>query len=77
VQAQAPIVPAAVINSEPIFKRSNCLSLKPRVHVPARVGKPLAPPNDPTDRRALRLFTREIMLATEALLPPDLRSTGF
>ncbi|MFO7632968.1 MAG: hypothetical protein R6W76_10525 [Caldilinea sp.] len=47
------------------------------MHVTARVGKPPAPPNDPTDRRALRLFTREIMLATEALLPPDLRSTEF
>jgi 1-acyl-sn-glycerol-3-phosphate acyltransferase len=74
IQAQAPIVPVAVINSEPIFKRSNYWSLKPRVRVTARIGPPLPPPCDPGDHRALRTFTREIMLATAALLPPDLRN---
>lgn len=76
LQAQAPIVPVAVINSEPIFKRSNCLSLKPRVRVTARIGQPLMPPADPTDHRALRPFTRAIMQATAALLPPELRSAA-
>lgn len=74
IQAQAPIVPAVVINSEPIFKRENYLSLKPRARVIARVGKPLPPPSDPNDRRALRNYTRDIMDAMADLLPQELRS---
>ncbi len=73
IHAQAPIVPAIVINSEPIFQRSNYLSLKPRVDVLARVGAPLPPPSDPHDRRALRSYTRAIMAAMAELLPPSLR----
>jgi len=74
IQAQAPIVPVAVVNSEPIFQRSNYLSLKPRACVEAHVGKPLPPPADPNDRRSLRNYTREIMAAIADLLPPELRT---
>lgn len=73
IQAQAPIIPVAVINSEPILQRSNYLSLKSRVRVEARVGKPLSPPADVGDRRLLRRYTREIMAAIADLLPPALR----
>lgn len=75
IRAQAPVVPAAVINSEAIFKRSNYLSLKPRVRVTARIGRPLIPPKDADDRRSLRAFTRDIMAAIAALLPPELRKS--
>jgi 1-acyl-sn-glycerol-3-phosphate acyltransferase len=74
IQAQAPIVPAVVINSEPIFQRSNYLSLKPRAQVLARVGEPLPPPHDPNDRRSLRSYTRDVMAAMANLLPPSLRA---
>jgi 1-acyl-sn-glycerol-3-phosphate acyltransferase len=74
IQAQAPIIPVAVVNSEPIFQRSNYLSLKRRVRVEAHVGKPLPPPADPGDRRSLRNYTREIMTAIADLLPPALRT---
>lgn len=74
IQAQAPIVPVAVVNSEPIFQRANYLSLKPRATVTARVGPPLPPPADPNDRRALRSYTREIMAAIAELLPPSHRA---
>jgi len=74
IQAQAPIIPVAVVNSEPIFQRSNYLSLKPRARVEARVGAPLPPPADPGDRRSLRSYTREIMAAIAELLPPALRT---
>jgi len=73
IQAQAPVVPAAVINSEAIFKRSNYLSLKPRARVTARIGRPLTPPPNVGDRRSLRAFTRDIMAAIASLLPPELR----
>jgi 1-acyl-sn-glycerol-3-phosphate acyltransferase len=70
IQAQAPIVPVAVVNSEPIFQRTNYLSFKPRPLVTARVGAPLTPPTDPGDRRSLRSYTRDIMAAIADLLPP-------
>lgn len=73
IQAQAPVVPAVVIDSESIFRRSNFLSLKPRVLVTAKVGAPIAPPTDLDDRRSLRSFTREIMDAIAAMLPVELR----
>ena len=44
IQAQAPVIPAVVIDSEPIFQRSNYLSLQPRVAVTARVGAPVQVP---------------------------------
>jgi len=74
IKAQAPIIPVAVVNSEPIFQRSNYLSLKRRVCVEARVGKPLPPPTDPNDWRSLRSYTREVMAAIANLLPPALRT---
>ncbi|HRA65612.1 MAG TPA: hypothetical protein PL187_06275 [Caldilinea sp.] len=76
IQAQAPLAPAAVVNSEPLFHRTNYLSLKPRVKVMARVGKPLSPHADPHDRRALRTYTRDILDAIADLLPPSLRANA-
>ena len=76
IHAQAPILPTVVINSEPIFQRSNYLSLKPRAKVLARIGEPLHPPRDPNDRRSLRSYTRDIMAAMANLLPPSLREAG-
>lgn len=73
IQAQAPVIPAVVINSEPIFRRENYLSLKPRVAVTAKVGAPIFPPTNLDDRRSLRLFTRDIMDAMAVLLPAAMR----
>lgn len=73
IQAQAPVVPAVVINSEPIFQRANYLSLRPRVMVTAKVGAPIVPPTELDDRRSLRLFTHDIMDAMAAMLPATLR----
>jgi 1-acyl-sn-glycerol-3-phosphate acyltransferase len=72
IRAQVPVVPAVVINSEAIVRRSNWLDFKSRPLVTVRVGEPLWPPQDPEDRRGLRVFTREIMQATAALLPDQL-----
>lgn len=74
IQAQAPVVPAVVINAEPIFRRENYLSFKPRAPVTVRFGKPMPPPRDPNDSRALRAYTRQIMQAMADLLPPELRA---
>ncbi len=71
IQAQAPVVPAVVINSEPIFQPGNWFSVKPRVHVTVRFGDPIPPPTDKNDSRALRRYIREIMGAMEAMLPQD------
>ncbi len=73
IQAQAPVVPAVVINAEHIFRPYNWFSLKPRAAVTVRFGPPLAPPTDPNDSRALRTYTRQIMNAMAELLPPDLQ----
>lgn len=74
IQAQAPVVPAIVINAEPIFKRENYLSLKKRAAVTVRFGPPLPPPADPNDSRALRVYIRQIMQAMSELLPPEERA---
>jgi len=76
MQARAPIVPAVVINSESILRRSNYLSLKPRTKVLARIGEPLTPPSNPNDRRSLRSYTRDIMAAMANLLPSSLRDAN-
>lgn len=73
IQAQAPVIPAVVINSEQILHRTNFLSLRPRIAVTAKVGAPIPPPTDLDDRRSLRLFTREIMDAMAAMLPASMR----
>ncbi|HRW47399.1 MAG: 1-acyl-sn-glycerol-3-phosphate acyltransferase [Caldilinea sp.] len=73
IQAQAPVIPAVVINSEPIFHRSNYLSMKPRIAVTARVGAPIHPPTERDDRHSLRRFTREIMDAMADMLPAAMR----
>ena len=62
IQAQAPVVPAYVHNAEPIFQRSNWLSLKRRALVTVHFGAPLPPPQ-PGDARGLRQYTRQIMQA--------------
>lgn len=73
IQAQVPVVPAVVVNAEPIFKRENYLSLKPRAAVSVRFGRPLSPPADPDDSRALRNYTRQIMQAMSDLLPEEMQ----
>lgn len=73
IQAQVPIIPAVVINAEHIFKPRNWLSFKPRPEVIAQIGRPLPPPSDPTDRGALKTYTREIMDAMAAMLPSAMR----
>lgn len=74
ILAQAPVIPAVVINAEPIFKAKNWFSLKPRAAVTVRFGLPLMPPTDPNDSRALRVYTRQIMDAMNNLLPEDRRA---
>jgi 1-acyl-sn-glycerol-3-phosphate acyltransferase len=66
IQAQAPVVPAYVHNAEPIFRRRNWLSFKPRAVVTVRFGAPLPPPSM-TDARGLRQYTRQIMQAISDL----------
>jgi hypothetical protein len=56
-----------------VFKRENYLSLKPRAQVAVRFGRPLAPPADPDDSRALRIYIRQIMQAMAELLPEELQ----
>ena len=73
ILAQAPVVPIVVLNATHIFKTSNWLTLKPRAEVTVRIGKPLPPPVDPNDSRALRIYTRQIMQAMTDLLPEELR----
>jgi 1-acyl-sn-glycerol-3-phosphate acyltransferase len=73
ILAQAPVVPIIVVNSGEMFKTRNWFSLKPRAEVLVRVGKPLPPPTDPNDSRALRAYTRQIMQAMTDLLPEELR----
>jgi 1-acyl-sn-glycerol-3-phosphate acyltransferase len=73
ILAQAPVVPAVVINAEPIFKPKNWASLKPRAAVTVRFGEPLMPPTDPNDSRALRAYTRQIMETMNNLLPEERR----
>ena len=75
ILAQAPVVPIIVVNATRIFKTGNWLSVKPRAEVVVRVGRPLPPPGDPNDSRALRTYTRQIMQAMTDLLP-DGAATG-
>jgi hypothetical protein len=56
-----------------VFKRENYLSLKPRAQVAVRFGRPLAPPADPDDSRALRTYIRQIMQSMAELLPEELQ----
>ena len=72
IQAQAPVVPAVVVNSEPIFKPENYLSVHPRALVRVRFGQPLAPPAELDDSRALRTYTWQIMQAMADLLSEEM-----
>ncbi len=74
ILAQAPVVPAVVINAERLFKPENWARLRKRDEISVRFGPPLAPPTDANDSRALRTYTREIMAAMAALLPPEMRA---
>ncbi|MEM7535092.1 MAG: lysophospholipid acyltransferase family protein [Chloroflexota bacterium] len=65
--AQAPIIPAATINSQYILK----LTKRPVVTV--RYGEPLWFEGDPNDRELVRQYTHEMMVTIARLLPPELR----
>ena len=72
--AQAPVVPAVVINAERLFKTENWARLRRRDLITVRFGPPLPPPAATDDARALRGYTREIMAAMADLLPPEMRA---
>ena len=72
--AQAPVVPAVVINAERLFKPENWARLRKRDEITVRFGPPLAPPTIMDNARALRTYTREIMAAMADLLPPEMRT---
>jgi 1-acyl-sn-glycerol-3-phosphate acyltransferase len=72
--AQAPVVPAVVINAERLFKPENWARLRKRDQISVRFGPPLSPPAAVDDSRALRTYTRAIMAAMADLLPPERRT---
>lgn len=74
ILAQAPVVPAVVINAERLFSPQNWARLRKRDLITVRFGPPLFPPKDADDSRALRTYTREIMAAMADLLPPEMRA---
>ena len=74
ILAQAPVVPAVVINAERLFKPENWARLRKRDQMMVRFGPPLAPPTDANEARALRTYTRAIMAAMADLLPPEMRA---
>jgi len=70
MQAQAPVIPAAVINSAALFRRFRQWR---RPEVIVRFGPPLRCAGEPGNPAAVRSNTRRIMLGIAALLPPELR----
>ncbi len=72
--AQAPVVPAVVINAERMFSPQNWARPRKRDEISVRFGPPLSPPAEVDDSRALRTYTREIMAAMADLLPPERRA---
>jgi 1-acyl-sn-glycerol-3-phosphate acyltransferase len=74
ILAQAPVVPAVVINAERLFKPENWARLRKRDQIIVRFGPPLPPPTEAEDSRALRTYTRAIMAAMADLLPPEMRT---
>lgn len=71
MMAQAPVVPAVVINSDQILP--NLFKLRRRPEVIVRFGPPITLAGDPDDPSDARQNTERIMLAMAALLPPELR----
>jgi 1-acyl-sn-glycerol-3-phosphate acyltransferase len=71
MRANAPIVPAVVINSPLIFQQLLKFQRRPQVIV--RFGPPLFLTGDPDDPADIRKNTEKVMQAIAALLPPDLR----
>ena len=74
IRSGAPIVPVAIAGTQRIFPGTSRVPHPTRVTV--RIGEPLRLPHQPDgriDRAALADGTEEIMLAIEALLPPEQR----
>ncbi|MEZ4728967.1 MAG: lysophospholipid acyltransferase family protein [Caldilineaceae bacterium] len=68
--AQAPVVPAVVINAETIFSQ---LGRRPEVIV--RFGPPLYPAGDANNKAVAQAQTDAVMRAIAQLLPPERRGT--
>ncbi|RIK44094.1 MAG: 1-acyl-sn-glycerol-3-phosphate acyltransferase [Chloroflexi bacterium] len=71
MMAQAPVVPAVVINSAQILP--SLFKLRRRPEVIVRFGPPITVTGNPDDPNEARCNTDCIMFALAALLPPDLR----
>ena len=74
IRSGAPIVPVAIAGTQRIFPGTSRVPHPTRVTV--RIGEPLRLPHQRDgriDRAALADGTEEIMLAIEALLPPEQR----
>jgi 1-acyl-sn-glycerol-3-phosphate acyltransferase len=69
--AQAPVVPAVVLDSHLILKRFGQFWRRP--HVVVRFGEPLHLTGDPDDPTETRRQTERIMREIAALLPPERR----
>jgi 1-acyl-sn-glycerol-3-phosphate acyltransferase len=69
--AQAPVVPAVVIDSHLILKRFGQFWRRP--HVIVRFGEPVHLAGSPDDPAEMRRQTDRIMRAIAALLPPERR----
>ncbi len=73
ISAGVPVVPAAVIGSQEIFK--HYWKLKPRPYITIRYGEPLIWSGSAKGEEASRQFTDQIMSAIADLLPPEMH--GF
>jgi 1-acyl-sn-glycerol-3-phosphate acyltransferase len=71
MMAEAPVVPAVIINSAQMLP--NFFKLSRRPEVIARFGPPLTLTGNPDDQAEARQNTERIMYAMAALLPPELR----
>lgn len=69
--AQAPVIPAAVINANAVMEGLTRFGPRPAACV--RFGTPLTGHGNPADSEAAQRFTEEIMLGIASLLPPGLR----
>lgn len=71
MQAQAPVVPVVVLNSERMLRGLGRRLRSPQVII--RFGKPIYCQGDQTDVALVRQHTEKIMQAIAALLPAELR----
>jgi 1-acyl-sn-glycerol-3-phosphate acyltransferase len=69
--ANAPIVPAAVVNGDTILR--DFLKFQRRPSVTVRFGRPLAPVGSVESQEDIQQLTTTIMLAIAELLPPEQR----